>query len=138
MTNLITTSQVSELEKYMLLMPQIELEVKHHFSKGVYARELRIPKGTCLTGRIHKFANLNILSSGEMTVSTDGGMVRVKAPFTVVSPPGTKRVAYAHEDCIWTTVHGTDDTDIDQIEQAFTAGDEQDYLEFASQQLLGE
>jgi hypothetical protein len=111
-------------------MPQLDLPVKHHFSKGVYARELFIPKGTVLTGKIHKHAQLNILSQGEISVLTEDGIKRVKAPFHVVSPAGTKRIAYAHEDCVWTTVHGTEETDLEKIEATFIAQTEQEYLEF--------
>lgn len=111
-------------------MPAIELPVVHHFSKGVYARELHIPAGTTLTGKIHKFENLNILSKGEMSVLTEDGIKRVSAPFTVVSPPGTKRIAYAHTDCIWTTIHGTESQDIDAIEIEFVVETEHEYLAF--------
>ena len=35
----------------MLKGDTVELEVKHHFSDGLYARELFIPAGVCLVGR---------------------------------------------------------------------------------------
>jgi hypothetical protein len=41
----------------------------------------------------------------------------------VVSPPGVKRLAYAHEESIWATIHGTDETDVDKIEEQFIAKD---------------
>lgn len=108
----------------------IDLPVKHYFSKGVYGRELFIPKGTVLTGKIHKYSQLNIMSKGELSVLTEDGIKRVKAPFTVVSPAGTKRVAYAHEDTIWTTIHGTEETDLEKIEEHFIAQSEVEYLDF--------
>lgn len=122
--------KVQRAEAVMLTMPQLELPVKHHFSYGVYARELFIPKGTTLTGKIHKYEQLNILSQGEISVLTEEGVKRVKAPFHIVSPAGTKRIAYAHEDCVWTTVHGTDEKDLEKIESIFIAQTEQEYLEF--------
>jgi len=54
--------KVFAAEAFMKEQPQVELKVVHHFSKGVYARELHIPAGVILTGEIHKFKNLNILS----------------------------------------------------------------------------
>jgi len=122
--------KVYELEALMKLQPQLQLKVVNYFSHGVYARELHIPAGTMLTGEIHKLENLNILSKGDISVLTERGMVRVQAPFTVVSPPGTKRIAYAHTDCIWTTIHGTFEKDIDKIAQYFIATSEQEYLEY--------
>lgn len=116
----------------------VEIPVRHYFSNGVYAREITIPKGTVLTGKIHKYANLNIMSKGEMSVLTEDGVVRVKAPFTIVSPPGTKRIAYAHEETVWTTIHGTEETSLERIEAHFIAQNEDEYLEFAKAMRLGE
>lgn len=123
-------------EEYMKSQPQVEIVVKHHFSYGVYAREITIPAGTLLTGEIHKFENLNILSKGEMSVLTESGMQKVSAPFTVVSPAGTKRIAYTHTECIWTTIHGTFDTNIDAIKNKFIAANEQEWLEFSGDNQL--
>lgn len=127
--------KVEFLEREMREMPQIDIPVKHYFTFGVYAREITIPKDTVLTGKIHKYEQLNILSKGEISVLTENGVVRVKAPFTIVSPPGTKRIAFAHEECVWTTIHGTcglklSELDLDQIEQAFIAQTDAEYLDF--------
>jgi hypothetical protein len=102
-------------EAWMKQQPQVELKVKNYFSHSVYARELHIPAGVTLVGEIHKFENLNILSQGSMLVSVENGVIRVDAPFTVVSPAGTKRIAHTITDCIWTTIHGTDLKDVDLI-----------------------
>ena len=125
-----TRDKVNLIELEMLQREQVECPVKHHFSHGVYARELFIPAGTLLTGKLHKYAQLNILSKGDISVLTEDGIVRVQAPFTVVSPPGTKRIAFAHSDCVWTTVHGTDETDLDKIEAHFIAESDADYAAF--------
>lgn len=125
-------AKVFEAEEVMRNMPQVELRHVDHFSHKVYARELHIPAGVTLTGKIHKYTNLNFLLKGEMVVKTEDGMVRVEAPHTIVSPPGTKRIAYAITDCIWTTVHGTDSTDVDDIELEFVVETEQEYLAFSA------
>lgn len=128
-----TIEEVFAAEEVMLKMPQIELPVRHFFSPGVYARELSIPAGICLTGAVHKYEQLNILSQGTMRVLTEDGIKEVSAPFTVVSPPGTKRIALALTDCIWTTILGTDETDVTLIERHFVLKTEQEYLEWHSQ-----
>ena len=119
-------------EEFLKEQPQVDIPVVHYFSEGVYAREITIPAGVILTGEIHKFKQLNILSAGEMSVYTEDGIKRVCAPFTVVSPPGTKRIAYTHTECVWTTIHGTDETDVEVIKAQFIARDEQDWLEFCN------
>lgn len=127
--------KVFAAENIMRKLPQVELKVIHHFSEGVYARELHIPAGVILTGEIHKFRNLNILSKGRIQVLTEDGMKEIEAPFTVVSPAGTKRIARALTDCVWTTIHGTDETDLDKIESHFIAKSEQEWLAYCGQQL---
>jgi hypothetical protein len=117
------------IEARMKEEPQVEIPVFHHFSYGVYAREIHIPAGTLLTGDIHKFENLNILSKGDISVMTETGVVRVQAPFTIVSPPGTKRIALAHTDCMWITVHGTFERNVDKIENKFICKTDEEYLE---------
>lgn len=124
--------KVFAMENLMRQYPQVELEVKHYFSKGVYARELHIPAGIILTGEIHKFENLNILSEGKIEVLTEKGMQEVEAPFTIVSPAGTKRIARAITNCVWTTIHGTDENDLNIIEKTFIAKSEQEWLEFCN------
>lgn len=117
----------------MLGMPQVSLPVRHFFSPGVYARELSIPAGHCLTGAVHKYEQLNILSQGTMQVLTEDGIREVSAPFTVVSPPGTKRIAYTITDCVWTTILGTHETDVLKIEKEFVLKSKEEYLTWRSQ-----
>lgn len=108
---------IDALEKIALTLPQVPMPVTHHFSKGLYGRELLVPAGTYIGGKIHKFENFNILSQGEMLLFSIEGRKRVKAPFHIVSPAGVKRVAIALEDCTWTTIHATEETNIDKIEE---------------------
>lgn len=137
LTPVIDRSKVIQFEKIMAREPQVELNVEHYFSLGLYARALEIPKGIMLTGKIHKYEQLNILAKGKMKVLVGNAVQEVTAPFIVVSPPGTKRIALALEDCIWLTVHGTHEKDLDLIEKEFIAKSEQEYLEFLEDKQLG-
>lgn len=131
----VTRDKINAWEALARTAPQVELRVEHQFSFGVYARTLYIPKGIILTGQIHKFENLNILLKGKLQVSIGEGMEIVKAPFSVVSPPNTKRIALALEDSVWMTIHGTHERDLDIIEHTFIAHNEEEYLEFCNEQL---
>ncbi len=95
-----------------------DFNTKHHFSPGVYMRELFIPAGIALTGRIHTGEHMNILSKGKITVWTEDGMKTLTAPAVIRSKALMKRVGYAHEDSIWITVHPnpTNETDIKKVE----------------------
>lgn len=111
-----TREQIERLEDEMRKSPPLEIKTTHYFAQGLYAREIFIPKGCLLTGKVHRFEHLNIVSQGDITVWTEQGMKRVVAPFTLVSKPGTKRVGFAHEDTIWTTVHACEETNVEKIE----------------------
>ena len=108
--------KIDTLERAMLSMPQMEIDPTHYFADGLYAREIFIPKGTILTGKIHRTEHLNIISKGDISVMTEHGIKRIKAPCTMVSKPGTKRVGYAHEDTVWTTIHASAERDLDKLE----------------------
>ena len=94
-TELSVREKVVVLEQALRQMPEVCIEIvpRHYFSPGICAREITIPAGATVVGKIHKYEQLNILSKGDITVLTEEGMRRVQAPFTVVSPPGTKRAA---------------------------------------------
>lgn len=122
--------KVNALETAILTLPQVEMPLTHHFAPGIYAREMFVPKGGVLTGRVHKFTHLSIMSKGDLSVVTEDGVIRVQAPFTLVAPAGTKRAMYAHEDTVWTVILPTTETDVDKIEELFTAGSDEEYLAF--------
>ena len=96
---------------------QLTIEPVHYFAPGLYAREITIPKGAILTGKIHLFGHINIISKGDISVLTEEGIKRIKAPATIISKPGIKRVGYAHEETVWTTVHACEETDADKAEK---------------------
>jgi len=112
-----TFASVDALEQAMREHPQITIEPVHRFADGVYSREITIPKGTLLTGKIHKTRHLNIISAGKISVwSPTEGVREITAPFSFVAEPGTRRVGFAHEDTVWTCVHATQETDLAKIE----------------------
>jgi hypothetical protein len=112
-----TRVEIERLEAHLREQPQVAIATRHYFAAGLYAREILIPAGVLLTGRVHRQEHLNILSQGEITVWTEEGIRRLKAPYTLVSRPGTKRVGLAHSDTVWTTVHACQLTDIAAIER---------------------
>lgn len=93
----------------------------HAFAPGAYGRQIFIPKDTLVVGKIHKHAHLNFLMKGKVSVATEEGPVLLEGPLMMVSKAGTKRVVYTHEDTVWATVHLTDKTDLEQIEDEIIA-----------------
>lgn len=113
-----TRQQIERLEDHLVQHEQVEIPATHRFAAGLYAREITIPKGTLMTGKVHRHEHVSVMLSGDMTVLTESGMRRVKGPQTFISPPGTKRVGYAHEETVWLTVHvnAEEERDIEAIE----------------------
>ena len=98
--------------------------VKHHFAPGSYGREMTLPAGMVVVGKIHKHAHINVISKGRVQVFTEqDGVLELAAPCTFVSSPGTKRVVHVLEETVWTTVHVTDKTDLAEIEREVIATD---------------
>ncbi len=103
----------------------------HTFSDGSYARQMLIPAGTIVVGKIHKHAHLNIVSRGRVHVATEFGFDVIDAinnPVTFSSIPGTKRAVYAETDVYWTTIHLTTKTDLKEIEAEIIAESFDDLL----------
>lgn len=128
-----TLDKILRLEREMMKQEQVQIGPVHYFADGLYAREITIPKDTLLTGHIHRFEHLNIISKGDITVWTEDGMKRLQAPCTLISRPGTKRIGYAHEETVWTTIHACTERDIEKIEAELVIPfDEQPVIEDAS------
>ena len=112
---------VMEVEKVLSKHPNAlntteEIEehnpLKHSFADGLYAREIFNPKGELIITKIHKVNHFYFLLKGDMSIMTENGPVRIKAPHYGVTKAGTKRIIYTHEECVFVTVHATKETDI--------------------------
>ena len=81
---------------------------------GMHARVLRIPKGTFLTGRVHREEYIDCLLYGKLYITSFLEDGTIEEPETVEGfqffegKPGRKRVLEALEDCLWFTVDKAD------------------------------
>lgn len=116
MSELSTGQRIDQLEAAMIDHPPAKTEVFHHFSPGLYTRELHMPAGTMGTSMIHKFEHPFFLMKGRVQVTSDNeGSVVYQAPCIGKTLPGTRRALLVEEDAIWITCHVTDLTDVDAI-----------------------
>jgi hypothetical protein len=120
-------SKVLALQADMLALPeeaQVDCPVVHRFAPGMYSREMFIPAGTIIIGKLHKHSHLNNISQGCVRVATSiSGVQEFNAPCSFMSEPGVKRAVLALTDTIWTTYHPnpTDTQDLVLIEEEVIA-----------------
>lgn len=112
---------IHQLEQIVGAMPQVDMPVTHWHAHGLYGRQLFIPKGTVLTGKIHKYSHINVVLQGDISVSTEDGVKRIRAPYIFVAKAGVKRAGFAHEDTVWITFHASNETDLEALEKDLIA-----------------
>lgn len=132
--------QIDRLQAEMAKMPQAELETEHFFSPGMYLRRVYRPAGTLIVGKVHKKPHFFLCAKGEIIAWTETGMRKLQAGDVVESQPGTKRVTLAVTDSIGVTVHLTDKTDLDEIEQELVEPDDLALFDSSNKlkQIIGE
>lgn len=110
---------IKDFESHLMNYPQVEMPLCHRFLDGIYAREIKMDKGTIVTSKIHKTENISIISQGSVLDITEQNNIRLlTAPHTMIVESGTKRILFVLEDTIWTTIHknSENDTDLDILE----------------------
>jgi hypothetical protein len=112
--------QVDEFEA--LLLSNYEpgfCHIRDIFTDGLYAREMTIAADQWITSKIHKTEFIFVVSKGKLLVSMDNNEeVTIEAPYTGISKPNSRRVAYIVEDTIWTTFHANPNNEtVDEIEE---------------------
>jgi hypothetical protein len=111
-------SKVDQLEKAMINSGKAPAACQwtHIFTPGLYTRQIFMPAGSLITSEIHKTEHPFIVSQGVVSVLMEGEEeLKIKAPYIGVTKPGTRRVLFVHEDCIWTTCHPTDKTTVEEV-----------------------
>jgi hypothetical protein len=102
-------------------IPDPDCPLTHTFAPGAYARTIYVPRDTLIVTKIHKYAHLMMLMHGSAIVATEEGPVTYTAPRIMTTKAGTKRAIYTKTDVIWTTVHVTEKTDLEEIEEEIIA-----------------
>ena len=123
--------KITAFEEALKTLPQAECRtvLKHAFLDGAYFRQISIPAGIALTGKIHSCHTINMLTKGRFAIVTEWGEQVIDAPYMYISDPGTKKACYTITDCIFINCHTTWETDLEKIEAAVTADEYAESLE---------
>ena len=109
---------IDVVENIIANQPQVECPVTHRFTPNMYIREVFVPAGTILTSEIHRNEHPHVLSMGKITMwDGEGGEISVSAPYCGVTKANARRVVLVHEDCIFTTFHVTEATNVEDAEK---------------------
>lgn len=112
--------QIDRYEEWAVQQPQIAIVTRHYFVPGIYAREIIVPANSVITGAQHKTEYIAVLSQGVVSVWREGldrAPALLRAPMTIVSGIGARRIGIVHEEMIWTDFfpNPEEDRDVDRI-----------------------
>jgi hypothetical protein len=113
----ITRTSIECLQAAIAKLPQVELVTNHYWADGMYCRELLIPQGATLIGKVHKHEHFFVVTKGKLAVVSEFGQKVLEAPSVIVSPPGIKRAGFAITDVVCCNFHRTDERDFDKLEE---------------------
>jgi len=89
----------------------------HHFSDGLYAKEIHITEGMMVMQHKHTYAHFGILAKGKAIVVKDDKTKIVEAPACLDIPANENHAVKALTDCVWYCIHSTDEKDPSKVDQ---------------------
>ena len=115
---------IAQLQAALAKLPQCVPDTEHYFADGMYCRVVRRDAGVLIVGKVHKREHFYMVIEGAVAVVQDGAERKIyHAPSIIVSQPGTHRAVLAIKDSVCLTVHRTDKTDLDEIEEELIEDD---------------
>jgi len=123
MTLPVIKDSVWKLQSAVLQMPQSEITTNHFWSNGMYIREMIMPKGMLVIGKVHKQDHFIVLTQGSVQVSDEHGSRTIMQGDVVKAYKGTKRALLALEDSRWLNIHRAENTDLEQLEEELVEHD---------------
>lgn len=114
----VAREDIVALQKAMVPV-QCELpEPIHRFAPGIYMRELTVPAGMLIVGKIHRHEHFVMVLSGVAIIRSEFGDAVVTPGYIAMSPAGVKRVVLAVTDTRFITIHRnpSDTQDLAEIE----------------------
>jgi hypothetical protein len=114
-------SKITEFEKIVQGTPgsygEDPFPLVHLFINGMYIRQVTVPAKVMTVTKIHAVEHIFFLQKGIISILTEDGVVIRTAPYQGVTRVGTKRVIFHHDEVIFTTVHPTKKTTVQEVEE---------------------
>jgi len=107
-----------------------ETPLTHYHTKELYGRRIIVPAGCLFTTRVHKTDHISVAFRGRITMlNADGESQEVTAPDMFVTPAGTHRVVYVHEEVEFATIHHCEEQDDDNTVEVLSFNTMAEYLD---------
>lgn len=111
--------------------------LKHYFANGSYVREMALPAGVIVVGRIHKHETINILLEGEITVvDENGSRTDLKAPHIFIAPAGNQKAAITRTPVRWLNSVACETKDPKEAELMLTCETMEEYNQYLEDKKL--
>lgn len=112
-------SDVRDLERHVLALPQTPIRTDHVLHGGMYARTILIPAATVLTGALIRVATMLIVV-GDALVTRDGSSVRLTGHHVLPAAAGRKTAFVTIADTHVTMLFPTSARTVEAAEAEFT------------------
>jgi quercetin dioxygenase-like cupin family protein len=107
-----------------------ETPLTHYHTKDLYGRRIIVPAGCFFTTRVHKTDHISVAFRGRITMlNAEGESQEVTAPDMFVTPAGTHRVVYVHEEVEFATIHHCEEQDDDNVVELLSFNTMTEYLD---------
>lgn len=89
----------------------------HHFSDGLYAKQMHIPAGHVAGTHSHSYSHLSVLAKGDVVVVVGDDYFEYSAPACIHIRANAEHKIFAKTDATWFCIHATDETDVEKIDE---------------------
>lgn len=90
----------------------------HHFSDGLYAKEIHLKEGELIIQHKHTYSHLSVLAKGKVVVQVGEEEPKVfTAPVCLDIKADTHHGIKALTDSVWFCIHATDETDASKVDE---------------------
>ena len=84
---------------------ECDIGTVHHFSDGLYAKQMTFPAGYEALSHAHKYSHLSVLAKGRVVVKTDQWTKEFTAPACIEIKAGVHHRIVSLEDSAWFCIH---------------------------------
>ena len=97
-------------------MSFITPETRHHFAKGIYAKESFIPADSMVMQHNHTYDHISILAVGSVELVVDHMKTVIHAPACLTIEAKKHHGIKALTDTLWYCIHASECTDEEEVD----------------------